>query len=52
MRAEYGAALKGRTGLFDREIRYKAVANWGTDFKTAEGFTEARFDSYMQAAKL
>ncbi len=42
LESEFGGAIKGRTLLAEREIRYKAVANWGTDFGTEEGFQEGR----------
>ncbi len=39
---EYGGFLGGHTELFGREVRYKAIGNWGTDYETAEGFQEGR----------
>ncbi len=39
---EFGGYVNGRTSLRGREIHYKAVANWGTDYVTEEGFQEGR----------
>ena len=42
LESEFGGALAGRSGFAGRELRYKAVANWGADYETAEGFREGR----------
>jgi TonB-dependent receptor len=42
LKSEYGADLNGRTTLLEREIRFKALANWETDYVTEKGFKEGR----------
>jgi TonB-dependent receptor len=42
LESEYGGAIKGRTSVLEREVRYKVVANWGNDYVTEEGFQEGR----------
>ena len=39
---EYGGYTGGRWDLFGREVRLKAIGNWGNDFQTATGFQEKR----------
>jgi hypothetical protein len=39
---EFGGNVGGRSTILGREIRYKAVGNWGEDYDTAEGFQEDR----------
>jgi outer membrane receptor protein involved in Fe transport len=37
---EFGGLVGGRGVLAGREVRYKALVNWGVDFDTAVGFRE------------
>ncbi len=39
---EYGGFLGGHAELLGRQVRYKAIGNWGTGYETAEGFQEGR----------
>ncbi len=39
---EVSAALGGRKDFWKREVRYKAVVNWQSDYDTAKGFQEGR----------
>ncbi len=39
---EAGGSIGGRTELFGRELRFKGLFNYEVDFRTAEGFQEAR----------
>jgi TonB-dependent receptor len=42
LKKELGADLNGRTALHEREVRFKAVANYETDYVTEEGWKEGR----------
>ena len=42
LKSEYGGNLNGRTSLLEREIRFKAIANYETDYVTEEGWKEGR----------
>jgi len=42
---EYGGFLGGRSELLGRELRFKAIGNWGTDYQTEEGFQQGRAPS-------
>jgi TonB-dependent receptor len=42
LKSEYGAELNGRTALLEREVRFKALANYETDYVTEEGWKEGR----------
>lgn len=49
---EYGGAVGGRLPLLGRELRYKAVVNWGTGYGTEEGFRETRQPTRFELSQL